>query len=238
MPSLVYRINALLCHVLTSVPVGTNLGLFHLLWTLLSGRLLASRGALIPALWDTGLAAEAVRRAGAALSHGCWRCSELLGAWQQAVDAEGRWQAHSHGGYRPVAGDLVGFFRPRLRGCLTKHYASASGRALPAIVLGVLVRVGSVAGKRLPLPCAFVRATPAHQSEADLQRRLLEQAGLVLAESEKGLTDGALTQGGSGASKAESLCRAAKRGADGGMRTLFYRKLKSSKKRQSIYTSL
>ncbi len=96
MPSVVYRITALLCHVLKSVPVGTNLGLFHLLWTLLSGRLLASRGAVIPALWDTGLPADTVRRAWAALSYGCWQCKELLCAWQQAVEAQGRWQAHSH----------------------------------------------------------------------------------------------------------------------------------------------
>lgn len=184
MPSLVYRIHALLCHVLTSVPVGTHLGLFHLLGTLLSGRLLASRGAVIPALGESGLAPDAVRRAGAALSYGCWRCSELLGAWQQAVEKEGRWQAHSHGGYRPVAGDLVGFFRPRLRGCPTKHYASAAGKALPAIVLGVLVRVGSVHKQRIALPCAFGRARAQDQSEADLQRRLLEQARLMLAEEE------------------------------------------------------
>ena len=184
MSSLVYRINTLLCHVLTSVPVGTNLGLFHLLWTLLSGRLLASRGAVIPALWDTGLPADAVRRAGAALCYGRWQCAPLLSAWQQAVEEEGRWQAHSHGGYRPVAGDLVGFFRPRLQGCRTKHYSSVAGKALPAIVLGVLVRVGSVEKQRLPVPCAFVRTEPADTSEADLQKRLLQQAGVMLAQDE------------------------------------------------------
>jgi hypothetical protein len=184
MPSLVYRISTLLCHVLASVPVGTNLGLFHLLWTLLSGRLLASRGAVIPALADTGLAPEAVRRAWAALCYGHWHCAQLLCAWQQAVEKEARWQSHAHGGYRPVAGDLVGFFRPRLQGCLTKHYCSVAGKALPAIVLGVLVRVGSVEAKRLALPCVLVRAAPADQSEADLEKRLLEQAGIILTPDE------------------------------------------------------
>lgn len=184
MSSLVYRINTLLCHVLISVPVGTNLGIFHLLWTLLSGRLLASRGAVIPALWELGLPVEAVRRAAAALCYGHWQCAPLLLAWQQAVEAEGCWQAHSHGGYRPVAGDLVGFFRPRLQGCVTKHYSSVAGKALPAIVLGVLARVGSVEQQRLGLPCAFVRAAPQDQSEADLEKRLLQQAGILLAENE------------------------------------------------------
>lgn len=189
MPSLVYRINALLGHVVQSVPVGTNLGLFHLLWMLLSGRLLTSRGALIPGLSDTGLAPDAVRRAWAALAYGRWRCPELLSAWQQAIAEEGRWQAHSHGGYRPLVCDLVGFFRPQLTGCLSKHYSSAAGKALPAIVLGVLVRVGSVEKQRLPIPCAFVRAEPADQSEVDLEVRLLKQASVVLADDEALVSD-------------------------------------------------
>ena len=50
MSALLYRINDVLSRVVSHVPVGTNLGLFHLLWTLLSGRLLQSRGAVIPAL--------------------------------------------------------------------------------------------------------------------------------------------------------------------------------------------
>jgi hypothetical protein len=189
MPSLVYRISALLCHVVTSVPVGTNLGLFHLLWTLLSGRLLSSRGAVIPALWDTGLAADAVRRAWAALTYGRWGCPELLEAWQEVIEREACWQPHSYGGYRPLVCDLVGFFRPHLKGCATKHYTSAAGKALPAIVLGVLVRVGSIQRQRLAVPCAFVRAEAEDHSEADLQIRLLEQAGVLLAPEEALVSD-------------------------------------------------
>ena len=49
MSATVYRISTMLSSVLQEVPVGTNLALFHLLWTLLSGRLLTSRGAVIPA---------------------------------------------------------------------------------------------------------------------------------------------------------------------------------------------
>ena len=115
-----YRINAFLSRVVSSVPVGTNLGLFHLLWMLLSGRLLASRSAVIPGLADFGLAATGVRRAWAALAYGCWSIAQLLTAWQQVVQDEGHWQAHRHGGYCPVACDLVGFWRPRLQRCMTK----------------------------------------------------------------------------------------------------------------------
>jgi hypothetical protein len=40
----------LLCSVVRYVPVGTNLALLHVLWTLVSGQLLLSRGAVIPGL--------------------------------------------------------------------------------------------------------------------------------------------------------------------------------------------
>lgn len=40
MSDICYEIAALLCQILAPVPVGTNLGLFHQFWALLSGRLL------------------------------------------------------------------------------------------------------------------------------------------------------------------------------------------------------
>ena len=55
MSAIVYRISCLLEQILDSVPIGTNLGLFSLLFALLSGRLLASHGAVFPALADLGL---------------------------------------------------------------------------------------------------------------------------------------------------------------------------------------
>jgi hypothetical protein len=82
---------------------------------LLSGRLLLSRGAVIPGLAALGLGAEAVRRAWAALAYGKWHTAQLLEAWEQLVQEEQVFHAHQYGGYRPVACDLVGFFRPRLR---------------------------------------------------------------------------------------------------------------------------
>src|SRR2546428_8856658 len=68
MSTIVYRISLLLGSIVADVPVGTNLGLFWLLWALLAGRFLLSRGAVVPALADGGLAADAVRRSGAALA--------------------------------------------------------------------------------------------------------------------------------------------------------------------------
>ena len=48
----VSRMMALLCALVAALPIGTNLGLLHLLWMLVSGRLLGSRGALFAVLAD------------------------------------------------------------------------------------------------------------------------------------------------------------------------------------------
>ena len=94
MSPIVYRMNRVLSPVVQHVPMGTNLGLFHLLWMLLSGRLLLSRGAVIPGLAALGLAAEAVRRAWAALAYGKWHTAQLLEAWEQLVREEQAFHAH------------------------------------------------------------------------------------------------------------------------------------------------
>jgi hypothetical protein len=121
MPGAVYRLLTLLCTLVVRVPVGTNLGLLHLLWMLVSGQLLTARGAVIPGLSACGLSDRAVRRAWAALGQGDWTSAQLLARWRAVVTAEGCWQPHGHGGYRPVAVDVTGFWRPRLQGCPTSH---------------------------------------------------------------------------------------------------------------------
>src|SRR5260221_1169848 len=67
MPKAVSRMLTLLCALVVALPVGTNLGLLHLLWMLVSGRLLATRGAVLPGLDACGLSRRAVRRAWAGL---------------------------------------------------------------------------------------------------------------------------------------------------------------------------
>ena len=184
MSSLLYRINTVLSRVVACVPLGTNLGLFYLLWMLLSGRLLLSRGAVIPGLAALGLAADAVRRCWAALAYGKWHTSQLLEAWEQVVREDEVFQAHQYGHYRPVACDLVGFFRPRLQGCPTKHYSSAAGKALPAIPVGIAARVGTVGTQRLAVPCLLVRGETTETSEADLQTHLRQKVNEQLADNE------------------------------------------------------
>jgi len=184
MSTLVYRISVLLGVRVADVPVGTNLALFWLLWALISGRFLLSRGAVFPALAHLGLPADAVRRSGAALTYGRWAIQSLVQAWHQRVPQEGRWRAHRYEGFRPVACDLVGFFRPQLTGCVGKHYQSGAEKALPAIVLAVVAAVGSVGDVRLPLLRLLLRADPDKGSEAELQRRAVTQAGAALQPDE------------------------------------------------------
>jgi hypothetical protein len=188
MSSIVYRICTLIQKVLHTVPVGTNLGLFHLFFALLSGRFLSARGAVFTALWEGGLPKDAVRRASAALAYGCFRTPDLLTHWQQIVWEEGHFQPHTYGGYRPVACDLTGFFRPRLQSVTHKHYAAQAGKALPATVVGLVASVGSVGNKRLALPRYLVRAE-AGESDAQFSTRLLKQAQQTLSEEEVLIVD-------------------------------------------------
>jgi len=176
MPEAVYRMMTLLCTLVAPLPVGTNLGLLHLLWMLVSGQLLGARGAVIPGLSACGLSDRAVRRAWAALGQGDWTSEGLLARWRALVVAEGHWQAHTHGGYRPVAVDVTAFWRPRLQGCPTVHYHAEAGRALPAIPLGLIARVGSVGGQRLALPLTMVRADVVDPRPSTQERLLVRAA--------------------------------------------------------------
>ncbi len=178
MPEAVYRMMTLLCALVAPLAVGTNLGLLHVLWMLVSGQLLGARGAVIPGLSACGLSDRAVRRAWAALGQGDWACDHVLARWRALVVAEGRWQPHTHGGYHPVAVDVTAFWRPRLQGCPTVHYHAEAGRALPAIPLGLIARVGSVGGQRLALPLTIVRADEA-DPRPGTQERLLVRAAVA-----------------------------------------------------------
>src|SRR5258708_35846245 len=95
--------------VTENLPVGTNLGLLHILWMLVSGALLPQRGALFPALKAIGLSDEASRRAWAGFRGGGWQTSELVRVWRAYVEGLAAWQVHVHEGYRVVAVDVTGF---------------------------------------------------------------------------------------------------------------------------------
>lgn len=189
MHATVYRVATVLCALVVGVPVGTNLGLVVLLWMLLTGRLLGSRGAVIPALSALGLSPAGVRRSWAALGQGAWTADPLLANWQGWVAQEGAWQPHTIGGYHPVAGDTTGFWRPHLEGCPTQHYSAAAGKALPAIPVGIVARVGSAHGQRLGVPLALVRAPLGEPSPRAHDRALVRAAVAVLTPEDALVVD-------------------------------------------------
>jgi Transposase DDE domain len=178
MPEVVYRTMTLVCGLVASLPIGTNVGLLHLLWMLVSGQLLATPGAVIPGLDACGLSRRAVRRAWAALGQGHWTSERLLARWADQVRREERWQPRTHEGYHPVPVDVTAFWRPRLRDCMTTHYQAEAGKALPAIPVGL------VGGTRLALPLAFVPAPAGDASPAAHARALLRAAVAKSREDE------------------------------------------------------
>ena len=178
-----------LCVVTQSLPIGTNLALLHFLWMLLSGSLLSSRGALFPALSAIGLRAAAVRRAWAALWCGAWAVSVLLRTWQQHVEGQRQWRVHEYDGYSAKAVDITAYWRPAWKGCQTKHYHPQAGKALPAVTIGLVGRVGSVNGQRIAVLTDLVRSDPDAPSEAALQAHLLKQVAERLVDDEMPVCD-------------------------------------------------
>lgn len=189
MSPIVYRMLEVLSALVVSLPVGTNLALLHVLWAVCSGQLLAQRGGLIPALAASGFDQIEVLRGWRAFAHGRWQCTTLVAALAAEVQREGRWQAHTHGGYKPVACDLTAFYRPTLQDCATSHYNAQAQRQLPAIPFGVVVRVGSVGTQRVPVPVAFVRAAVTQANDTDLMQRTLGAVAEQLAADEALIVD-------------------------------------------------
>ncbi len=93
--------------VVQSVPVGTNLALLQLMWGILNGSFLGSRGAIFPALQESDFSPEEIRRSWQAMLRRAWGIDDLLGAWHSLVQEQGAWQAHEYEGYRPLAVDLT-----------------------------------------------------------------------------------------------------------------------------------
>jgi len=180
----------LLCSVVRYVPVGTNLALLHVLWMLVSGQLLLSRGAIIPGLAQLGLSDRAVRRAWQALGQGGWSSGQLLVNWETALSRAGQWQVRYHGGYCAVPIDTTGFSRPRLQNCPSKHYDHQAGKALPAVVLGIIGRVGQVGKQRLLLPLGLLRVDPAQPQEEGLIQALISAAQELLKAQDVLVSDG------------------------------------------------
>lgn len=168
--------------VVETTPIGTNLALVQILWVMVSGGFLQSRGAFFAALSAKGFSPQEVRRSWAALRNGDWESNELLENWQVYVARENQWRVRRHEGLQAVSVDMTGFWRPRLKGWLGKHFHSLAQRALPAIVFGVMVIAGEVKGKRTPLLRRIVRCEPTMEKAAFRQHLLNEARKHVLPD--------------------------------------------------------
>jgi len=187
MPPVIELTMSTLLAIVTKLPLGTNLALLHFLWMLVSGPLLAHRGALFPALQSTGIGEAEVRRAWSAFHSGVWQISELLVAWERYMQEQQQWQPRRYEG--AVAIDTTPFWRPKLQGLLSTYYDSVAEKALPAIILGLVARIGEVAGKRIALPRLILRVHPKDPSEAALKVALLQRVTRLLAALEIMLAD-------------------------------------------------
>jgi hypothetical protein len=178
-----------LSELLKNLPVGTNLALLQFLWMLVSGALLPQRGALFPALKATGLSDEATRRAWAAFRKGSWQIVILLRIWQEYVTGMQGWQLHRYEGYVPITVDVTAFWRPALKNCPSTHYHPAAGRALPAVIFGVIGQVGELNGQRIALPRRFERVHPKEPGEKRLWQDILKLVKKELADDEIAVID-------------------------------------------------
>ena len=175
--------------VLQGVPIGTNLGLLQLLWSMVNGSFLTSRGAIFPAMQASGFTKGEIRRGWAALRGGVWRIDELLTTWRTYVQGQGRWQAHEYEGYRPVAADITAFWRMRLKGWLGRYFNGIANRLLGGVGLAIVVEVGQVDGHRMPLLRKIIRAHPKDMSQDKLKEMVLAWLARNLAANELALFD-------------------------------------------------
>lgn len=178
--------------VVQTVPVGTNIALMRLLWVMMSGGFLTSRGAVFGALAVCGLSVGDMRRSWAAMRSGVWESDELLENWRVHVAQENRWRERRHEGYSVLSVDMTGFWRPRLKGWLGSHFHSLAQRTLPAVVFGVLVVAGEVGGKRTPLLQKLVRCQPG-TDKTTLRQQLLGEAQRLAAPKQVLVMDAEFT---------------------------------------------
>ena len=68
-------------------------------------------------------------------------------------------------------------------------FTSVAEKALPAIILELVARIGEVANKRIALPCSILRVYPKDPSEAALKKGFLNQVRRTLKASDIMLVD-------------------------------------------------
>ena len=174
MQAAVERMISALDFVVQDTPIGTNISLLRLLWAMVNGSFLKSRGAVHGALSESDFEDEEIRRGWSALRYGSWKIEGLLTAWHIKVASENEWREVKYEGYSVKSLDITGFWRPQLKGKVNKLYNSTARRALPAMVFGVMVTSGKTRENRVPLLEKVMRCE-AKTSETEFRAEILEK---------------------------------------------------------------
>lgn len=177
-------------HLVKDVPVGTNRALLQLMWAIVSGAFLRSRGAVHSGMQAAGFTDEEIKRGWQALRYGVWRSEELLARWRAWVREETPWQPHEYEGWRPLAIDLTAFWRPRLQGWSGRFFHPVAQRLMPGVAFAVVAEVGHLGRQRVPLLRKLIRGDRKGETEATLKARLLAWVRPHLAPNQVAVCDG------------------------------------------------
>lgn len=189
MPTAVRETIQVLELIVQAVPLGTNVGLLYMMWAMLNGSFLRSRGGIFPALQASGFDAGTSRRSWAAFRYGSWTIGELVGVWRGYVLGQGKWQAHLYEGYRVLAVDWTAFWRPQLQGWRGRFFHRQANRAVKGVGFGVAVEVGEVERQRIPLLRRLMRIEGEDMSESRLKAETLRWLSEELAADEIAVMD-------------------------------------------------
>lgn len=179
----VRRIIAAIVYILQDVPIGTNLGIARLVWSMINGSFLVSRGAIHSGLSENRLEKSAICESWAALRYGSWEINEIVSNWQNYVTEQQSWQARRYERYRVKSVDITAFWRPRLCGQVSQHYHALAEKAMPAVVMGVMVSSGTIGSKRIPLLQRIERCSR-EQSACEFRQQLLQSTAKTQAGDE------------------------------------------------------
>lgn len=175
--------------IIQTVPIGTNLALLQLMWTILNGSFLQSRGAIFPALTANGFTPEESYRIWGAFRHGVWQSNEIVNSWRTHVLTEGQWVSHSYEGHQPIAVDWTAIWRFKLQGWSGKMFNGLLEKAGCGVGFGLICDVGDVAGQRIPLLRRIIRTSAKDRSEAKLKQDTLRWVAHHLDENEVAIID-------------------------------------------------
>ena len=172
-----------LANVVQVTNIGTNIDLVCLMWAMMNGSFLKSRGSIHGALSASGFADEEIRAIWSGFRYGSWAIGDLLDSWAAEVASDGSWQAQRVGRYRVKGLDITGFWRPKLSGEVNKLYNSSAKRALPATICGITTTSGTIGEQRVPLLNTVIRCKIG-TSEVEFRAELLEATAKSLGVDE------------------------------------------------------